>query len=314
MFDVIVVGGGPAGLSAALTLGRAVRTTLVLDSGDYRNAPAAEMHNFLTRDGTPPQELRRVAREELACYPTVQIREVAATAAEPASDGGFQVRLSDGGTEHARRLLLATGLVDDLPPIEGLADLWGRGVYHCPYCHGYEVRNHSIAVIGSGPRYAELAVHLRRFSNDVVWCSNGPVEVPEAMLGLLAGHGVAVREEPIARLAARDGHLQAVEFAAGAPLPRQTVFAAGSHGQRSPLPAQLGCDGFDDGTIEVDDFGRTSVPGVYAAGDMARRASFPMPAAAVVAAAASGTIAAVVIDKELLWTDTGLPNPLAAAR
>ncbi|MQA87913.1 MAG: FAD-binding protein [Streptosporangiales bacterium] len=297
MFDVIVVGGGPAGLSAALMLGRALRTTLVLDSGEYRNAPAAAMHNFLTRDGTPPRELRRLAREELAVYPTLEVRDLAVVGVE-AAEGGFRVTLSDGTAQWASRLLLATGLADDLPPVEGLAELWGRGVFHCPNCHGFEVRDVPIAVLGSGYRYAELALHLTRFGSDVALCGNGPADLGADMVHLLADHGVAVREEPIARLVARDGELEGIEFVGGPPLARRAIFTGSRLRQRSPLPAQLGCAGFDDGTIEVDDFGRSSVPGVYAA---------------VIAAAASGTIAGGLVDKELLSADLGLPSPLSAA-
>ncbi len=178
MYDAIVVGGGPAGLSAALTLGRVRRTTLVLDSGDYRNATAEHAHNLFTRDGTPPAELRWIARAQLDTYPTVEIESGVAEHAEPIGDG-FEVRLADGPTRSGRRLLLATGLADELPDIAGLGDLWGRSVFHCPYCHGYEVRDQAIAVIGSGPRYADLALHLRRLSDDVVLCSNGPANVDQ---------------------------------------------------------------------------------------------------------------------------------------
>jgi thioredoxin reductase len=312
MYDAIVVGGGPAGLSAALTLGRVRRTTLVLDSGDYRNATAEHAHNLFTRDGTPPAELRWIARAQLDAYPTVEIESGVAEHAEPIGDG-FEVRLADGSTRHGRRLLLATGLADELPDIAGVAELWGRSVFHCPYCHGYEVRDQAIAVIGSGPRYADLALHLRRLSDDVVLCANGPADIDPPTARRLDEYGVVVREVPIARLVAKDGVLDRVEFAAGKPLPRQAAFTSFTPRQRSPLPEQLGCARFDDDAVEVDDFGRTSASGVYAIGDMARRASMPAPFAALSVAAASGTIAAAALDKELLAADLGaspLPAPV----
>jgi|GEM_PF-5311955 len=203
MLDVIVVGGGPAGLSAALTLGRARRSTLVLDSRDYRNAPSPAAHNLLTRDGTPPGELRRIAREQLQAYPSVEIREIAADDAVPLPAGGFEVRLADGSTVAARRLLLATGLADELPRIAGLDRLWGRGAYHCPYCHGYELRDTPIAVLGGTPDRVELALHLRRFSDDVVVCTDGPPAFDEAAMRLLEGNGVAVATQRVARLHGR---------------------------------------------------------------------------------------------------------------
>jgi thioredoxin reductase len=312
MYDAIVVGGGPAGLSAALTLGRVGRTTLVLDSGDYRNAPAEHAHNLFTRDGTPPDELRRIGRDQLDAYPTVAIQLHEAGQARSIGDG-FEVRLADGSIRAARRLLLATGMADELPGIDGLADLWGRSVFHCPYCHGWEVRDQAIAVIGSGPRYADLALHLRRLSDDVVLCSHGDADLDADLAALLADQGVAVRDEPIARLVATNGALDRIEFAGGVSLHRQAAFTSFTPRQRSPLPEQLGCARFDDDAVGVDDFGRTSVSGVYASGDMARRASMPAPFAALSAAAASGTIAAAALDKDLLAADLGRPSAFTPA-
>jgi thioredoxin reductase len=177
--DVVIVGGGPAGLNAALTLGRARRSVLLVDSGRPRNAPAQAVHGFLTRDGLPPAELRRIGRQQLAAYPTVEVRDTEVLdvriVGEPS--GGFLVTLAEGSVTRARRLLLATGLVDQLPPIDGLAELWGNSVLHCPYCHGFEVRGQALAVLGGDPRAIQLAAHLTRFSPDVALCTNGaPLE------------------------------------------------------------------------------------------------------------------------------------------
>lgn len=304
MFDVIVVGGGPAGLSAALTLGRALRTTLLIDSGEYRNAPAAEMHNFLTRDGTPPGELRAIAREELGRYPTVEIRDVAVDEARPHADG-FELVLAGGESVRARRLLLATGLADDLPPIEGIEELWGRGVYHCPYCHGYEVRETTIAVLGADPIMVDLSLHLRRFSDDVVLCVNGRADdLDEATRARLAKHGVPVRAEKVVRLESGGDELERIHFESGEPLPRRALFAMSQFGQRSSIPTQLGCTLLPDGCVEVTDFHQTSVAGVYAAGDMAHRATMPAPTPFVIVATAGGVIAAIAADKDLVATDT----------
>ncbi|HEU0287603.1 MAG TPA: NAD(P)/FAD-dependent oxidoreductase [Nocardioidaceae bacterium] len=307
MYDAIVVGGGPAGLSGALTLGRVRRTTLVLDSGAYRNATAEHAQNIFTRDGTPPEVLRRIGREQLAAYPAVEIEPLNAEHAR-STGNAFEVRLSDGSTRTARRLLLATGVADELPDIDGLAELWGKGAFHCPYCHGYEVRDQSLAVIGSGERYADLALHLGRLSNDIALCTNGGAELDPDLIALLADQGIAVRAEPIDRLVSKDGVLDRIEFESGEPLTRQAVFTSFTPRQRSALPAQLGCARFDDDAVEVDDFGRTSVSGVYATGDMARRATMPAPFAAVIAAAASGTIAAAALDRDLLAADLGRPT------
>ncbi|MBA2520810.1 MAG: NAD(P)/FAD-dependent oxidoreductase [Chloroflexia bacterium] len=312
MYDVIIVGGGPAGLSAAITMGRGLRPTLLLDAGEPRNANAAAMHNFISRDGFPPAELRRLAREEISRYPTVEVRDQAVVGAESRPDGAFEVRLADGRVERARRMLLATGLVDELPSILGLAPMWGRSVLHCPYCHGFEVRNTLLAVLGATPHAVNLALHLKRFSDDVVLCTNGPADLDVETRALLDEQGVAVRQEPVVRLEGRDGDLERIVFAAGEPLLRQAMFCFSQPRQGSELPAQLGCFLLEEGSVEVDDFGQTSVRGVYAVGDMARRRTFPVPAA-IIAAAASGTFTGAVIDKDLLATDLGLPHPLLAA-
>ena len=253
------------------------------------------------------QELRRIGREQLAAYPTVEIEPLNAEHARSTGDA-FEVRLSDGSTRTARRLLLATGVADELPDIDGLADLWGKGAFHCPYCHGYEVRDQSLAVIGSGERYADLALHLRRLSDDVALCTNGGADLDPDLIALLADQGIAVRDEPIDRLVSKDGVLDRIEFESGEPLTRQAVFTSFTPRQRSALPTQLSCARFDDDAVEVDDFGRTSVIGVYATGDMARRATMPAPFAAVIAAAASGTIAAAALDRDLLAADLGRPT------
>jgi thioredoxin reductase len=312
-YDAIIIGGGAAGLAAALWLGRAQRSALVLDSGAYRNAPAAEIHSFPTRDGTPPAEYRRQAHLELRNYPTITIRQGTVSAVTPqvAPDDPpeqFTVELTDGELVRGRRLLLATGLIDDLPEIPGLAEIWGRSALHCPYCHGHEVRNQPLAILGSG-HAVRLALLLRRFSPDVVICTNGATELSQEDRELLAKHDVGLREEPVTGFVSHNGALERIEFAGGPPLARHAIFVASQSRQRSPFATELGLRQMDDGSVEVNEFQQTSVPGVWAAGDMARRPSLPMPAASVLAAAASGAMAGVAIDMDLLSADTGLPQP-----
>lgn len=314
MFEAIVVGGGPAGLSAALTLGRARRSTLLLDSGEYRNAPAAAVHNFLWGDGLPPAEVRRIGREALRQYPSVEVRDAAVLGAAPDGQDGFTLRLAGRDEVRTRRLVLATGLSDELPPIDGLAALWGRGAFHCPYCHGFEVRDTALAVLGAEPDRVRLALHLTRFSHDVVLCTNGPAELDAGTRGLLEAHGVVLRQERIARVEGANGHLERITFEGGGSLARQALFVRSRLRQRSELPAQLGCAILEDGAVAVDDLGRSSVPGVYAVGDMAHRADAPGFAAAVIVAAASGTLAAAVVDHDLLTADLHLPSPFAPRR
>lgn len=311
MLEVIVVGGGPAGMSAALCLGRSRRTTLLVDAGEGRNSPAAAVHNLLGHDGTPPAELRRVGRAELSRYPTVRCTAAAVKTATKEADGTFRVVLGDGDVVRSRWLVLATGLVDDLPAIDGVAPLWGRSAFHCPYCHGFEASGQRIAVVGGEPARAWLALHLSRFSPDVVLCTDGPHQLPAALTSALETAGVRIAAEPIARLEADGDRLEAVVLVSGAPLPRDAVFIATTLQQRADLAARLGCALLPDGCVEVDELGRTSVAGVSAAGDMARRRTVPVPLAAVVAAAASGTIAATCVDQDLIGVDAGLPSPFA---
>lgn len=313
MFDAVIVGGGPAGVAAALTLGRVHRSVLLLDAEEGRNTSAENVHNFLTRDGTPPAQFRNLGREELAVYPTVQIKLGTCTAAHVLDEGGFRLELSDGGEAQARRLLLATGLADELPGPRGVEALWGRSAFHCPYCHGYECTGKPVAVIGVEPARVRLALQLSRFVADVVLCTDGEPLDP-ASGSKLESNGVAVRYEAIARLEATGDQLERIVFESGPPLARDVVFVVNVPRQRSDLAARLGCVTLTDGCVEVNEFGQTSAPGVYAAGDMARRATVPMPLAAVIAAAASGTVAGAVIDQDLLCADFDLPNPLTRAR
>ncbi|MGK5558386.1 NAD(P)/FAD-dependent oxidoreductase [Actinomadura kijaniata] len=313
MFDAVIIGAGPAGMAAALTLGRVHRPVLVVDAGEGRNAPAGAVHNFLTRDGTPPAELRGLGREELAAYPAVEVRAGTVTGARASQQGGFHLRLSGGGEVGARRVLLATGLADDLPGPRGVEEMWGRSAFHCPYCHGYECTGRRVAVLGAEPARVRLALQLSRFAADVVLCTDGGPLDPESWETLTA-NGVAVRCEAVVRLEGTDGDLEHLVFESGPPLARDAVFVVNVARQRSGLAADLGCANFADGCVEVDEFGRTSVPGVYAAGDMARRAGMPVPMAAVIAAAASGTVAAAAIDQDLLGADFGLPDPFARVR
>jgi thioredoxin reductase len=308
MDDAIIVGGGPAGLAAALTLGRGRRRVLLVDAGEGRNAPAAAVHNLLAHDGTPPEELRRIGREQLARYGSVRLREAGVERAQALPEEGFRLRLGSGEVVAARRLLLATGLVDELPAIDGLAALWGRSAFHCPYCHGFEVSGRRLAVLGAGPERVRLALQLTRFTDDLVLCTNGePLDREPA--GLLAANGVPVVDAPVTRFEGGDGRLARIVLEGAAALERDAVFIPTMLRQRSELAARLGCALLPDGCVEVDELARTSVPGVYAAGDMAHRAALPRPFAAVSWASASGTLAGAMLDQDLLGADFRLPVP-----
>jgi len=298
MLDVLIVGGGPAGLNAALTLGRARYSVLLCDAGAPRNADVHAMHNFLSRDGTDPAEIRAIGRAQLRPYDSVEVRDVAVESARRDGDG-FAITLADGTQEYTRKILLATGLVDELPAIDGLAPRWGHSVFNCPYCSGWEVRDQPLAVIGNGPTVLQFTLHLLQWSRDVVLCTNGPATLSAPEREVLAACNVPLREEPIVRLAGPDTTLEQLVFAAGPALTRRAAFLLAPTHQHSDLPRQLGCTLLENGAVQVSDLGQTDAPGVYAAGDMARRPSMPFPGAQVVVAAAAGVIAAVGIDREL---------------
>jgi thioredoxin reductase len=288
MHDVIVIGGGPAGLQAALTLGRVHRSCLVLDSGRYRNDPATEMHNFLTRDGTPPDEFRAAARSELTAYDTVEVRDATVTTVE-ADDHGVRVRTEDGSVHEARRLLLATGMADTLPAVPGLSALWGSAVAHCPFCHGHELSGGTVAIQG-GPHAPRLTGMLAPVAERVVVVEHvHELTAEEAdQIALLGGEvrpGRMVRVRPDA-----DGAV--IDLDDDSELRVDGLFVAGTLAQAAPFAEQLGLVVLDSGAVGVDGFGRSSHPRVYAAGDLAHRASLPMPVSSVLAAAAAGQLAA----------------------
>lgn len=292
-YDVIIVGAGPAGLSAALMLGRCRRRVLVCDNGRPRNAPSHALHGFLSRDGTPPAEFLRLSREELAEYHTVECRDVTVTAATCGEDGRFAVELETGERFQSRKLLLATGVCDNLPEIPGFAELYGRSVFHCPYCDGWEQRDRPLAVYGRGERGLGLSLELTAWSRDVVLCTDGPAEIDEEGRGRLARNGIAVREERVARLEGQDGVLTQVVFRGGAALPRHALFFTTGQYQRSDLLVRLGCEFNDKGTVRTGKYESTHIHGLFVAGDASRAVQW------VVVAAAEGAEAAFAINSDL---------------
>jgi thioredoxin reductase len=298
MHDVIVIGGGPAGLSAALVFGRQRRKVLVVDGGRVRNAPASEMHMYLSRDGFPPYRLLELGREELAAYPSVEVRPGSVLAAR-GTKGDFTVELADGSTERARRLVLATGQVDEPYDIPGLPERFGHSVFHCPFCHGWETRGKTLAVVTSVPHEAMLALYVAdRFSDDVVLCTHGPLDLPDEIAARLSERGIEVIAEPITEIAGEPDHLR-LRFADGQVLERQAIYHRAPTRQHSELAAQLGCEILDDGTVRVDELQETTVPGVAAAGDTAKLPAVPDAATLVSLGAADGVRAALWMDGDL---------------
>jgi thioredoxin reductase len=285
-FDVAIVGGGPAGLAAALVFGRMRRRVLLLDADDPAHGVSDGVHGLFGHDGTPPLELRRIAREQLRPYESVIVRMVTVEEAR-VTPSGFSV-LAGGTTSEAGVLLLATGMRYELPRIEGVAEIWARGAYHCPYCHGWEVRDEPLAAYGAGA--TRLALLLTSLSDDIVLLTDGNPDPDPDETEQLRQTGVVIRDDPVARLEAEGGKLARVVFADGSTDDRTGLFFVPNF-TPSPLPAQLGCELDESGAVLIDEDGRTSVPGVFAAGDATTDTK-----KAVVLAAAAGSRAAYSIN------------------
>jgi thioredoxin reductase len=297
-WEVIVIGGGPAGLSAALTLGRCRRRVLICDAGRYRNRASKHMHCFLTRDGTPPKEFLQTAREQLRPYEGVELRSTTVTAVEKLDDG-FDVVLDDGTRARCRKLLLATGVIDELPKLEGIDRFYGVSVHHCPYCDGWEWRDRRIGAYGNGDKGAGLALMLRQWSADVALFTDDGDELTREYRERLARFDVAVHAQRIARLDGDDeGHLQRVVLESGRVIERDALFFNTGQHQRSALAEKLGCEFTERGGVQTHEHEvATCVPGLYVAGDASRDVQL------VVVAVAEGTKAGFVINRALLAED-----------
>jgi thioredoxin reductase len=299
-FDVLIIGGGPAGLSGAIALGRARRTVAVIDSGEPRNAPAHAVHNFLTRDGTSPAELRRLGREEAEAF-GVALVDAGADGVQR-TDDGFAVTLSTGAVLTGRRLLVTTGLVDELPEVEGLRERWGRDALHCPYCHGWEVRDRVIGVLASGPRAFHQALLFRQWSPNISLLLNGQ-DLPGAeQLELLAARGIEIVEGRVERLVVEDDALVGVALAGGGVRPLEALVVGAPVTVRAGLLVDLGLELAEHPMgvglhVATDASGATALPGVWAAGNVTNLAG------QVITSAAEGLWAGAQINASLIADD-----------
>jgi len=293
-YDVVVIGGGASGLSAALVLARARRTVAVIDAGQPRNAPAARMQGFLSRDGLPPSELLAAGRAEISRYGAKLIAGVVTDVYR--TDTGFRIERADGMPLSARRVLVTTGLRDEIPDVPGVRERWGRDLLHCPYCHGFEVRDQPLGVLGGTPNAVEHALLVRQWSDDVVYFPQTDV-LTEDDVERLAARDIGVVVGAVSRLVIREDMLRGVELEDGRVVRRTAVFVRPHMVPRSDLLTSLGAETNNHGWVTVDSTGRSSVSGVYAAGNVTN------PRAQVITAAGEGSAAAIAINADLVDED-----------
>lgn len=298
MIDVVIVGGGPAGLNAALMLGRCRRSVLVCDAGQPRNSRSRWVSGFITRDGTHPQELRRLGREDLEDYPSVTVREAEVSEAIRREDG-FETVLGTGERVRSRKLILAPGLMNDVPDFPGSREFFGRGVYPCPYCDGWEHRDQPLAAFGQGESARGMALELSVWTKDIVVVTHGDREMPAAHRRDLEARGIEVIEDTIEALEGDpDGDgLQRIRFVGGRSIERRGLFYSFEGCRPSPLVRQFDLDLGDKGAVETEHCEKTEIPGLFVAGDASRRVKF------AVVAAAEGAMAAFAANTELLKED-----------
>lgn len=293
MYDAVIIGGGPAGLSAALVLGRARKQVVVIDEGRPRNKVTRETHGFLTRDGISPSEFRRIAQEQISVYPSVRFVEDTA-AAVTGVDGDFQITTGQGTIYRSKKLLFAVGKKDSPLDISGLADVYGKSAFVCPYCDGWELRDQPLVVISNGAGAFHFAKLIAGWSERYTICTNGPDEWTEEQREELKQHNIPVFNAPIESIESSDGMVEQVVLEDGTRIPCTGIFFAPKLMSGSDLPASIGCEFNEAGSIVVDAYGKTSVPGVYSAGDAATEMY------QAIAAASSGSIAAAGLNGELL--------------
>jgi thioredoxin reductase len=312
-YDVVVVGGGAAGLSAALVLGRARRRVALVDAGEPRNAPAAHMHGFLGSDGLPPSEFLARGRAEVGGYGvdlvSSTVTGIAVCDTRPLSRRRFRVTLAEGSIVRARRVLVSTGLRDDVPDIPGVRERWGRDLLHCPYCHGYEVRNQPLGVLAGEPSTVEESLvhaqHIRQWSDDVVFFANGAA-LSVGQRERLVARAIGIVDATVTRLVIENDQLTGVETAGGHVVPRSAVFVRPQFLANDTVLTDLGCATGANGWVTVDPTAATSVAGVWAAGNAVN------PRAQVITAAGEGSAAAIAINNDLV--DEDLPIAVANFR
>lgn len=292
IFDVTIIGGGPAGLNAALVLGRARKKVMLIDEGRPRNAVTREIHGFLTRDGISPREFRRIAKEEIGAYPSVAFATDTAVSITK-TDGQFQIETAQGQTFASKKILFAVGMKDQPLDISGLEEVYGKSAFVCPYCDGWELRDQPLVIINKGPELMHFVPVISGWTNRFTVCTNGPDELTDAQREEFQRNHVPLFDSPIRQIDSSDGIVQQVVLEDGTAIPCTGIFFKPKLVLGSDLPQSIGCEISEDGTVVVDELGKTNIPGVYSAGDAASRLH------QAIASASAGAFIAMVINNEL---------------
>ncbi|MCP3774031.1 NAD(P)/FAD-dependent oxidoreductase [Paenibacillus sp. MZ04-78.2] len=300
IYDCAIIGGGPAGLNAALVLGRARRNVAIIDNNKPRNAVTHASHGFITRDGVTPAEFRRIAYEEVLRYPSVKHLQTEAVDLRKNESGLFEVLGSSGLLVQARKVILATGVKEVFPEIDGFYSLYGKSLFNCPYCDGWEMQDQPLIVVSESPTIFHTAQILTNWTKDLVVCTHGRPSLSDEQKTRLESRGIVVTEQPVTAFIGHNGKLEQVRFADGTELSRTGGFIVPKFVPAVPFGERLGCERLDNGGIKTSAGGRTSVPGLYAAGD----ASYIMPSQ-VVYSAADGSSAAMAVNLDLTEEDFG---------
>lgn len=292
-FEVIIIGGSYAGLSAAMALGRSLRKVLIIDGGLPCNRQTPHSHNFITHDGDKPDEITKIARAEVLAYETVSFLEDTAVAGKKAGDG-FTIVTTSGKAFQAKKLIFATGVKDSMPDIKGFAECWGISVVHCPYCHGYEFRGKTTGILANGARAFHLASLVNNLSNQLTILTNGKADFTNEQIIKLRHHNVSIIETAIEGIEHKDGFVERVIFSDGSSMPFDALYAAVPFTQHSDIPASLGCELTEHGHIKVGAFQETNVNGAYACGDSSNMMR------SVALAVSTGNIAGAVVNGKLV--------------
>ncbi len=292
-FEVIIIGGSYSGLAAGMALGRALKSVLIVDSGLPCNRQTPHSHNFITQDGTTPAGIAEIARKQVEQYPTIQFLNGKVTKGEKSSDG-FCIETEGGKVFQAKKLIFATGIRDIFPQINGFSESWGISVLHCPFCHGYEVREQATGILGNGDHGFELASLISNWTNDLKIFTNGPSTFTKDQLAKLGKHKIGVIETGIDRLQHENGQLQELVLEDSSSVAIKALYANPPFKQHCEIPETLGCTLTPEGYIQTDLFQQTSVKGIYACGDNTTRLR------TVANAVAMGTKAGMAVSKELI--------------